>query len=86
MTDGIISRDEDERLRAFRDRLALENSTADPGSVAELDRASADRVMLEARVAAISVQDGDGHLRDPTLSIRQANLGRDEAKRLLIRA
>jgi hypothetical protein len=86
MTDGIISRDEEERLRAFRDRLALENSTADPGSVAELDRASADRVMLEARLAAISVRDGDGHLRDPTLSIRQVNLGPDEANRLLIRA
>ena len=37
MSDGIITRDEDERLRTFRDRLALENSTADPNSLAELD-------------------------------------------------
>ena len=86
MSDGIITRDEEERLRAFRDRLALENSTADPGSVADLDRAGADRVMLEARLAAISVQDGDGHLQDLTLSIRQAGLGQGEANRLLIRA
>ena len=35
MTDSIISREEEERLRAFRDRLALENSAADPGSMAE---------------------------------------------------
>ena len=31
MADGIITRDEEERLRAFRDRLALENSAADQG-------------------------------------------------------
>ena len=37
MSDGIITRDEEERLRTFRDRLALENSVADPNSLAELD-------------------------------------------------
>ena len=47
MADGIITRDEEERLRAFRDRLALESSAANQGSLAELDRAGADRVMLE---------------------------------------
>ena len=86
MTDGIITRDEEERLRAFRDHLALENRAADPGSLAELDRAGANRVMLEARLAAVSVQDGDSHLQNLTLSIRQAGLGREEANRLLIQA
>ena len=37
MADGILARDEEERLRAFRDRLALENSAADQGALAELD-------------------------------------------------
>ncbi len=86
MADGIITRDEEERLRAFRDRLALENSAADQSALAELDRAGADRVMLEARLAAISVRDGDGHLQDLALSIRQAGLGQGEANRLLILA
>ena len=86
MSDGILTRDEEERLRTFRDRLVLENSAADPNSLAELDLAGADRVMLEARLAAISVRDGDCHLRDLTLSIRQAGLGQGEANRLLIRA
>ena len=86
MADGIITRDEEERLRAFRDSLALENSAADQGALARLDRAGADRVMPEARLAAISVQDGEGHLRDLALSIRQAGLGQGEANRLLIRA
>ena len=38
MSDGILTRDEEERLRTFRDRLALENSPADQGALAELDR------------------------------------------------
>ena len=63
MSHGILARHEEERLRTFRDRLALENSAADPNSLAELDRAGADRVVMEARLAAISVRDGDGHLR-----------------------
>ena len=41
---------------------------------------------MEARLAAISVQDGDGHLRDLALSIRQTDLGQGEANRLLIQA
>ena len=41
---------------------------------------------MEARRAAISVRDGDGHLRDLALSIRQAGFGQGEANRLLIRA
>ena len=86
MSDGIITRDEEERLRAFRDRLALENSAADQGALAELDRAGADRVVMEARLAAISVQDGEGHLQDLALSIRQAGLDQGEANRLLLQA
>ena len=43
MADGILTRDEEERLRAFRDRLALENSAADQGSLAELDQAGTGR-------------------------------------------
>ena len=41
---------------------------------------------MEARLAAISVQDGDGHLQDLALSIGQTDLGQGEANRLLIRA
>ena len=43
MTDGIISRQEGERLRAFRDQLALEDSAADPKALDNLDRASTER-------------------------------------------
>ena len=43
MSDGILTRQEEERLRTFRDNLALENSAADSNSLAELDRAGAGR-------------------------------------------
>ena len=73
MADGIITRDEEERLRAFRDRLALENSAADQGAMSELDRAGADRVVMEARLAAISVQDGTATFKTwPSASDRRA--------------
>ena len=84
MADGMITRDEEERLRAFRDRLALGSSAADQDALAELDRAGADRVVIKARLAVISVQDGDGHLQDLALSIKQAGLGQGEANRQLI--
>ena len=59
MSDGIISRQEEEQLRAFRDSLALGDQTADPKDLGALDRASTDRIMMEARLAAISPRDGD---------------------------
>ena len=42
--------------------------------------------MLEAGLAAISVQDGDAHLPDLALSISQAGLDQGEANRLLVQA
>ena len=80
MADGIITRDEEERLRA--------SGTASPWRTAARTRArwpnwtGPDRVMLEARLAATSVHDGDGCLRDLT-PFHQAGLGREEPVRLL---
>ena len=86
MTDGILTRQEEERLRDFRHSLALEDSAADSKTMDTLDSASSDRIMMEARLAAISVHDGDAYLRDLADAIRQAGLDRDETNRLLIRA
>ena len=80
MSDGILTRDEETNLRDFRDRLALENSAADQGALAQLDRSGADRVVMQSQLAAISVRDGDGYLRDLALSIRQAGLGRQPSR------
>ena len=55
MSDGILTRQEEERLRTFRDSLALEDNAGDSKTMASLDQASSDRIMMEARLAAISV-------------------------------
>ena len=86
MSDGIISRKEEQQLRAFRDSLAMGDTTADPKDLGALDRASTDRIMMEARLAAISPRDGDQHLQDLSLAIRQAGLAGVKAKGLQVRA
>ena len=86
MSDGILTRQEEERLGNFRDNLALENSSADSKTLVTLNRASSDQIMMEARLAAISVHDGGQHLQDLSLAISQAGLDPDETTRLLIRA
>ena len=64
MSDGILTSQEEERISTFRDSLALRDSAADSKTLATLDRALSDRIMMEARLAAISVHDGDQHLQD----------------------
>ena len=67
-----VPRVEEEHLRTFRDSLALEDSAADPRALGTLNWASSDRTMMEARLDAISVHNGDQHLQDLATAIRQA--------------
>ena len=53
LTDGIMTPDEEDRLRAFRDHLALEDNAAGQDAIWDLERASGKRLILEARLAAI---------------------------------
>ena len=48
MADGIITQDEETRLRESRDQLTLGSDTADSEAMAQLDRASQDRLILNA--------------------------------------
>ena len=86
MADGIITQDEEARLREFRDQLALGTDTADPGRMAHLDRASQDRLTLDARLAAIAVFDGGAHLDSLTETLRQSNLSQGDQTTLLVQA
>ena len=86
VADGIITQEEEARLREFRDQLALGSDTADSGAMAHLDRASQDRLMLDARLAAIAVFDGGAHLDGLTETLRQSNLSQDEQTMLLVQA
>ena len=82
MADGIITRDEEARLREFRDQLALRSDTADSGAMAQLDRASQERLMLDA----IAVFDGGTHIEGLTETLRQSNLTQDDQTRVLVQA
>ncbi len=57
LSDGVLGKDEEARLRAFRDRMAL--GMAESGSMGSaLDEAAAARLGIEARTAALAVDDG----------------------------
>ena len=86
MADGIITQDEEAQLRKLRDQLALGSDTADPDAIEKLDRASRDRLMLDARLAAIAVFDGGAHLESLTETLKQSTLYKDEQSMLLVQA
>ena len=86
MADGIITQHEEVRLREFRDQLALGPNAADLSAMGHLGRASRDRLMLDARLAAIAVFDGGAHLDSLAEALRQSNLSQDEQTRVLVQA
>ena len=86
MADGILTQAEEAKLREFRDQLTLDSNNADPRATAQLNRASRDRLMLDARLAAIAVDDPDTHLRELSESLQESTLHADEKTDVLITA
>ncbi len=56
MADGIVSQAEEAKLREFRDRLALADAGADQRASEQIEKASIDRLTLEARLTALAVE------------------------------
>ena len=54
MADNVLTQQEETLLRQFRDRLALDPANIDRKAAAQLEKASTDRLMLDARLAAIA--------------------------------
>ena len=86
MADGILTQGEETKLREFRDRLMLADSGADQKAAEELGRAAAERLVFDARLAAIAVDDPDTHLSELEQSLRQSDLSRDQQTGVLVRA
>ena len=86
MADGILSQDEEARLREFRDRLALDDGAADQKATTQLERASTDRLTLDARLAAIATDDPDTHLNELAESLSTSGLPDGQRTAILIRA
>ena len=86
MADGILTQDEEARLRDFRDRLALENNPEARAESATLERAATDRLMLDARLAAIATGNGGDQLQDLEVALGEAGLDPAARRRLLVQA
>lgn len=86
LSDGILTQDEENRLREFRDRLALETSPANVLAEEKMQEGSMDRITFIARQAALSGKDADTHLGTIGSAIQDSGLSAAEQRRLLIRA
>ena len=86
MADGIITQAEETKLREFRDRLALTDSGADEQAAAQLDRASRDRLTLDARLAAVAVDNPESQLNGLAQSLRDSGLPQGQQTAILVRA
>lgn len=84
LADGIVTREEEVRLREFRDVMAL--GADETGRAAgELDRAVAERLVGEARVAAVAI-DGGGSLQAFATALDESGLSPEDRKRLTVQA
>ena len=86
LADGILTQDEKSRLRAFRDRLAVGSDGSTANALAQLDRAVQDRLMLDARLAALTVEDAEFHLRGLDAALRDSGMSPQGQRRLLVTA
>ena len=86
MADGIITQAEEIKLRESRDSLALADSGTDPKATAQLSRASRDRLTLDARLAAVAVDNPESHLNGLAKSLRDSGLPQDQQTAILVRA
>ena len=64
----------------------MESNATNPNAAALLNRASRDRLMLDARLAVIAVHPRDAHLKDLAANPNQSGFGASEGRELLIRA
>ena len=87
MADGVLTRQEEESLRNFRDRMALEDDKAVRSGIATLDAAATNRLDQLARAAAIEIgPQANNLLQELEDSINSSGFSREEARQLQVRA
>ena len=84
LADGIVTREEEVRLREFRDAMAL--GADELGRAAgKLDRAVAERLVGEARAAAVAIDDGSS-LQAFASALDESALAPEDCKQLVVQA
>ena len=86
MGDGIPTQQEESRLWEFRDRLTLVDTGADRKEAEQVEHASTKRLILDARLAALAVDDPETQLNVLAQSLRQSGLNLGQQTALLVRA
>ena len=84
-SDGTLTVQEEARLLEFRNRFAIDGDRVDT-SLAALEKGARDRVMLNARLLALTASDTYSHLDELQSSVRALRLPPDETKQLLVQA
>ena len=96
MADGLLTKEEEKRLRNFRDQLALANNPDARTGSSELQRgasnrgaqevqAASERLSRQARQAALSKEQRNSHLHELQNALSQTNLSEGQRRRILIR-
>ena len=83
LADGILTQDEEARLREFREQFAV---AVPEDADAALEVGARDRVMLDARLTAVSVSGGEAALQELADSVRELELSPSEERQLLAQA
>lgn len=86
LADGILTRDEEARLRQFQNKLALGGDGLGDNVLAQLNQASRDRLVLDARLAALAVHNAESHLQALEGAIGDSGLEKSEQRNALILA
>ena len=68
------------------DRLAMDSANIDCQAAALVEKASTDRLTLDARLAAIATENSDAHLDELTAYLRQSGLHHSQQTALLVQA
>ena len=70
LSDGILTQEEEDNLRTFRERLVTGELAAIAQGLATLDRATRARISTQARRAALSTEDGGAALQELDNTLR----------------
>ena len=86
LSDGILTHEEEDNLRTFRERLVTGDLPTIAQGSATLDRATRDRISAQGRRAALSTGDGGAALQELDNALRRAMMSTANRRQLLIRA
>ena len=83
LADGVLTREEETRLRDFRDQMAI---AASASTEVQLERAAKDRLTQSARQAALAVGEDGTALGELDAMLDESQLAAGERRRLLVDA